>query len=148
MSSIKVWPHMTIVAVICALVAGLGVAFWMKNERTALAESLPNAARIQRVDGEVAISNGLYDNGNNTQWVSATPNTPFSVGDRIYTRDNSRASLAFTGRNFARLYAGRSGLCADRQCFRRRWRRHTLFSARQRRRPHHRGHFYGYDYGH
>ncbi len=30
-------------------------------------------------------------------------NQPFSVGDRIYTRDNSRASLAFTGRNFARL---------------------------------------------
>jgi hypothetical protein len=30
-------------------------------------------------------------------------NQPFSVGDRIYTRDNSHASLAFTGRNFARL---------------------------------------------
>src|SRR5205814_7043198 len=25
------------------------------------------------------------------------------VGDRIYTRENSHASLAFTGRNFARL---------------------------------------------
>ena len=31
------------------------------------------------------------------------PNTPVSVGDRIYTRDNSRTSLAFTGRNFATL---------------------------------------------
>ena len=30
-------------------------------------------------------------------------NQPFSVGDRIYTRDNSRASFAFTGRNFVRL---------------------------------------------
>ncbi len=37
------------------------------------------------------------------QWIAATENQPFSVGDRIYTRDNSRASLAFTGRNFARL---------------------------------------------
>src|SRR6266404_4997046 len=103
MSSIKVWPHMTIVAIICALVAGLGVAFYLKHEQTVSAESLPNAARIQRVDGEVALNNGLYDNGANTQWVTATANTPFSVGDRIYTRDNSRASLAFTGRNFARL---------------------------------------------
>ena len=34
---------------------------------------------------------------------TATANQPFSVGDRIYTRDNSRASLAFTGRNYARL---------------------------------------------
>ncbi|HEX9629635.1 MAG TPA: FecR family protein, partial [Pyrinomonadaceae bacterium] len=103
MSSIKVWPHLTIVAIICALVAGLGVAFYLKHEQTVSAEALPNAARIQRVDGEVALNNGLYDNGANTQWVTATANTPFSVGDRIYTRDNSRASLAFTGRNFARL---------------------------------------------
>lgn len=103
MSSIKVWPHLTVVAIICALGAALGVAFYMNHEQTASAESLPNAARIQRVDGEVALNNGLYENGSDGQWVSATPNTPFSVGDRIYTRDNSRASLAFTGRNFARL---------------------------------------------
>jgi hypothetical protein len=103
MSSIKVWPHMTVVAIICALVAGLGVAFYFKHEQTASAESLPNAARIQRVDGQVALNNGLYENGSDGQWVTATANTPFSVGDRIYTRDNSRASLAFTGRNFARL---------------------------------------------
>ncbi|MEO7971583.1 MAG: DUF6600 domain-containing protein [bacterium] len=103
MSSIKVWPHMTIVAIAIALIAGLGVAFYTKHEQTVSAESLPNAARIQRVDGEVALNNGLYENGSDGQWVNATPNTPFSVGDRIYTRDNSRASLAFTGRNFARL---------------------------------------------
>ncbi len=103
MSSIKVWPHMTVVAIICALVAGLGVAFYLKHEQPVSAESLPNAARIQRVDGEVALNNGLYENGSDGQWVAATANTPFSVGDRIYTRDNSRASLAFTGRNFARL---------------------------------------------
>jgi len=103
MSSIKVWPHLTVVAIICALVAGLGVAFYMKHEQTVSAEALPNAARIQRVDGNVAINNGLYENGSDGQWLAATANTPFSVGDRIYTRDNSRASLAFTGRNFARL---------------------------------------------
>src|SRR5882762_3301079 len=103
MDRIKIWPHMTIVAVVIALIAGLGVAFWMKHEPTASAAELPYAARIQRVDGEVAFSDGLANNDANAEWTTATPNQPFSVGDRIYTRDNSRASLAFSGRNFARL---------------------------------------------
>jgi hypothetical protein len=103
MNRIKVWPHMTIVAVVIALIAGLGVAFWMKHEPTASAEELPYAARIQRVDGDVAFSNGLANSDANAEWIAATPNQPFSVGDRIYTRDNSRTSLAFSGRNFARL---------------------------------------------
>ena len=105
MNNLKVWPHLTIVAVICAVAAGVGVALWMKNERTATAEAVPNAARIQRVEGDVALNNGLAtgDNSQGDQWYTATENQPFSVGDRIYTRDNSRASLAFTGRNFARL---------------------------------------------
>src|SRR6185436_12479948 len=107
MNNLKVWPHLTIVAVLCALIAGLGVAFYYKHEPTAQAEAIPNAARIQRVDGEVAFNNdALYSkdsNVENAQWIAATSNQPFSVGDRIYTRDNSHASLAFTGRNFARL---------------------------------------------
>ena len=106
MNRIKVWPHMTIVAVVVALIAGLGVAFWMKQEQTASAEELPYAARIQRVEGEVAFSDSLPNaeaNDANTAWVAATPNQPFSTGDRIYTRDNARTSLAFSGRNFARL---------------------------------------------
>src|SRR6266536_3994586 len=106
MKTFKVWPHLTIVAILCALVAGLGVAFLLKHEQTVSAEALPDAARIQRVDGEAALSNGTVNeanDGSGGQWVAATPNQPFSVGDRIYTRDNSRASLAFTGRNFARL---------------------------------------------
>ena len=110
MNQIKVWPHMTIVGILVALVAGLGTAFYFKHEQTAQAEALPNAARIQRVDGQVAFNNAAYTtNGQindqaNTQWIAATANQPFSVGDRIYTRENSHASLAFTGRNFARLY--------------------------------------------
>jgi len=106
MNKIKVWPHLTIVAVAIAVIAGLGVAFYLKNEQTASAEGLPYAARIQRVDGEVAFSDGLPNTDANdaeAQWVPATPNQPFSVGDRIYTRDNGRTSLAFSGRNFARL---------------------------------------------
>jgi hypothetical protein len=106
MNRIKVWPQLTIVGVVVALIAGLGVAFWIKQEQTASAEELPYAARIQRVDGEVAFSDSLPNTDATdatAEWVAATPNQPFSAGDRIYTRDNSRTSLAFSGRNFARL---------------------------------------------
>ena len=103
MNNLKVWPHLTIIAVVIAVLAGVGVALWMKHERTASAEAVPNAARIQRVEGDVALDNTNAANAQNEQWIQATANQPFSVGDRIYTRDNSRASLAFTGRNFARL---------------------------------------------
>lgn len=103
MNNLKVWPHLVIVAVVCAALAGGGVALWMKHEQTASASALPNAARIQRVEGEVALNNGDAANADSDQWIAATENQPFSVGDRIYTRDKSRASLAFTGRNFARL---------------------------------------------
>ena len=106
MNNLKVWPHLTIIAIVIAVLAGVGVAWWMKHEPTGSAKEVPYAARIQRVDGDVAFSNGQEANATNAasdQWIAATANQPFSVGDRIYTRDNSRASLAFTGRNFARL---------------------------------------------
>ena len=105
MNRIKVWPHITIMAGVVALIAAIGVGFWVKREQTASAEELPSAARIQRVDGEVAFSDSLpnTDAAANAEWIAATPNQPFSVGDRIYTRENSHASLAFSGRNFARL---------------------------------------------
>src|SRR5690349_7365769 len=105
MSNLKVWPHLTLVAIVCALAAGLGVGLWMKHEQTASAAAIPNAARIQRVDGDVAVNNSLVagDNSQADQWYAASANQPFSVGDRIYTRNNAHASLAFTGRNFARL---------------------------------------------
>lgn len=103
MKNVKVWPHLVIVAVVCAVLAGVGVAWWMKHEQTASAEALPYAAQIQRVEGEVALNNSDPANAQSDQWTTATANQPFSVGDRIYTRDKSRASLAFTGRNFARL---------------------------------------------
>src|SRR5205085_1693785 len=54
------------------------------------------------VDGEVGINRDVKD-GTDAQWLQATTNTPVSAGDRIYARDNSRASVAVNGRNFARL---------------------------------------------
>ncbi len=106
MNNLKVWPHLTIIAIVVAIAAGVGVAWWRKREPSASASEVPNAARIQRVEGDVALSNAQDANTANSgaeEWVTATDNQPFSVGDRIYTRENSHASLAFTGRNFARL---------------------------------------------
>jgi hypothetical protein len=72
MNNLKVWPHLTIVAVVCAVLAGVGVALWMRNDRTAAAEELPNAARIQRVEGDVAIDNSDATATANKQWIAAT----------------------------------------------------------------------------
>ena len=87
MNRIKVWPHMTIVAVVIALIAGFGVAFWLKHEQTVSAAEMPYAARIQRVDGDVAFSdntpNTKYTDANR-DWIAATPNQPFSVGESTH----------------------------------------------------------------
>jgi len=103
MSRIKLWPHGTIVAAVFALIAGLGVWFYAQHEPAVEAETLPDAARIQRVDVQVAFCDDRANTDANTQWTAVTANQPFSEGDRIYTRDQSRASLGFSGRNFARL---------------------------------------------
>src|SRR6267378_4477627 len=103
MDRFKTWPHLAIIGLLC-LVLGAGAAvLWVKHERTAEASALPNAARIDRVNGEVGLNRGLDNNASNAQWANAEQNTPISVGDRIYTKNNSDASVAFTGRNFARL---------------------------------------------
>jgi hypothetical protein len=103
MNRFKLWPHGAFVVAACALVTALGVYFWMKHEQNASAQELPYAARIQRVDGEVAFSDNRANADANQDWTAATANQPFSEGDRIYTRENARTSLAFNGRNFARL---------------------------------------------
>src|SRR5215510_4033475 len=98
MKTIKLWPHAALIALVIAVVAGASVWLYQRYQTTAQAESLPDAARIQRVDGQVALTDV-----NATEWRAAGQNEPFSVGNRIYTRENARASLAFNGRNFARL---------------------------------------------
>ncbi|HEX3560765.1 MAG TPA: DUF6600 domain-containing protein [Pyrinomonadaceae bacterium] len=103
MKQLKVWPHLTLVAVVCALLGGAAVGLWVKHQRSGEAKALPSAARIERVDGQVGVGRNAAGGSNTQQWLEATTNMPVSVGDRIYARDNSRAAVAFTGRNFARL---------------------------------------------
>lgn len=107
MNRIKFWPYGALAVLAVAVIAGIAAALYFKYERTAQASSLPNAARIERVDGQVGI-NQSSDNANNTQWIQATPNMPVGVGDRIYVKENSRTQIAFTGRNFATVEANTS----------------------------------------
>src|SRR5207247_2386616 len=107
MNRIKIWPHTVLIVLAFAAIAGIAAAIWIRYERSAQARVLPNAARIERVNGQVGLNQSL-DNATNSQWMEATPNTPITVGDRVYTRDNSRIQIAFTGRNFATLDANTS----------------------------------------
>jgi hypothetical protein len=103
MNRIKLWPHGILIVLAFASVAAIAAALWTKFERSAAAKALPNAARIERVEGQVGVSQSL-DNSN-SQWEEAKANSPITVGDRIYTRENSRSQIAFTGRNFATVDA-------------------------------------------
>ncbi len=98
MKTIKLW-HAGVLAAVVAVVAGAGVWLYQRHSQNVEAAALPDAARIQRVDGQVALTDSL----NTNDWRAAGMNEPFSVGNRIYTRDNSRASLAFNSRNYAQL---------------------------------------------
>ena len=103
-NSIKVWPHLTLVFLVCAALGGVAAALWMRHEPKAEALSVPRAARVERVDGEVGLSRELATDANDeANWLVLTPNTPLTTGDRVYAREDSRASLAFTGRNFATI---------------------------------------------
>src|SRR2546421_1027262 len=100
MNRIRFWPHGALIVLAVAVVASIAAALWMKYERRAEASSLPNAARIERVEGQAGI-NQSADNTANSQWITASANMPLSVGDRIYTKQNSRMQIGFTGRNLA-----------------------------------------------
>src|SRR5437667_2670251 len=103
----KFWPHGTLIIIAGAIIAAVAALLFTRYERTASAKEMPQAARIERVDGQVGLNRSL-DQSQNAQWVEATANTPISGGDRVITRDNSRTDIAFTGRNFATLQANTS----------------------------------------
>jgi len=107
MDRMKLWPHGTLIIIAGAIIAAVAALLFTRYERTASAKEMPQAARIERVDGQVGLNRSL-DQSQNAQWVEATANTPISGGDRVITRDNSRTDIAFTGRNFATLQANTS----------------------------------------
>jgi hypothetical protein len=101
------WPHGALIILAFAIIGAAGALLWTKYERKAEASSLPNAARLERVEGQVGL-NQSGDNSTNGQWITATPNMSVTVGDRIYTKQNSRTQIAFTGRNVATVDANTS----------------------------------------
>lgn len=103
MKGIRLWPHVAILGLICAAVGGVIGYHLVSREQPAESQVAPTAARVERIAGQVAIRRGLGSPEANQQYLEITPNTPVKAGDRIYTRDKSRAGIAFTGRNFARL---------------------------------------------
>lgn len=103
MNRFKAWPHLALIALLC-VGAGGAVGYFLSQHKTAeKVKTLPTAARIERVNGQVGLKRASNNNGTEAQWTEVTANTPVSVGDRIYAHDNSRTDIAFTGRNFARL---------------------------------------------
>ena len=100
MNRTKFWPFGALIVLAVAVIAAIVAAMLFKYQRSAKASALPNAARIERVDGQVGI-NQSTDNSANAQWIQATTNMPVGVGDRIYTKENSKTEVAFSGRNAA-----------------------------------------------
>src|SRR4051812_45672442 len=103
MDRFKAWPHLALVVLLCVGAGGAVGYLLSRHKKTEEVATRPSAARVERVNGQVGLKRGLKNNDTNIQWTEVTPNTPISVGDRIYAHDNSRTGIAFTGRNFARL---------------------------------------------
>ncbi|MEK6287240.1 MAG: FecR family protein, partial [Acidobacteriota bacterium] len=101
----SVSPRVAILAALILIVAVSGVALLLtrgSHDANADTSVQPYAARIDRVDGSVGIARAAYED-KELDWAEATLNTPVSVGDRIFARDGSRASIALTGRDYVQL---------------------------------------------
>jgi DNA segregation ATPase FtsK/SpoIIIE-like protein len=106
----KIPAPVALIGVIIAILGAAGAALLLsRSEPKAAALVTPRAARIERVEGNVGLTHSLEPDGEDqAEWTEAAVNTPLTVGDRVYTRDNSHAAIAFTGRNYARLDSGAS----------------------------------------
>jgi len=103
------------IPVLGAFLAGIVIAsivyFASRTSPKADDELTLRAARVERIDGDVGIARpDTKEDANadtaDSDWEQASRNAPLSTGDRIYARDGSRAAVAFTGRNYARLDSG------------------------------------------
>ncbi|HXG64215.1 MAG TPA: FecR family protein, partial [Blastocatellia bacterium] len=108
----RISPQVIVIAALAAVIGSSGLAlFFTRSASEADAGAVPRVARIERVDGDVDIARSFAPTDDSAldsalEWDDATLNAPLSAGDRIYARENSRATLALTGRNFARIDPG------------------------------------------
>jgi hypothetical protein len=76
----------------------------LRSDRVEANDAIPFAARVDRLDGDIGIARQTGSQAQPYQgWTKATINAPVSRGDRIYVREGSKAAIAFSGRNYARL---------------------------------------------
>jgi hypothetical protein len=75
------------------------------DNNTVQADTVPFAARLDRVDGDIGIARqtGIQPEERYEGWTKATVNAPLSLGDRIYVRDGSNALFAINRNNYVRL---------------------------------------------
>ncbi|HWP43011.1 MAG TPA: FecR domain-containing protein, partial [Blastocatellia bacterium] len=98
-------PPIAVLVIIGLIMGGSAMALLVSKREPATDATLnPQVARIERVEGEVGVVSA--DEGDDQQWTEATINAPVTAGDTIEARENSRATLAFTGRRFATLDPG------------------------------------------
>src|SRR6185312_11934320 len=97
-------PRIAILGAFIAVVAISAAALLITRggpEAKVEASMLPRAARLERVDGSVGIARA-EDQNTQLDWAEASINTPVTVGDRVYARDDSHASIALTGSHYVR----------------------------------------------
>ncbi len=99
------------VALIIAFAGGIALASALflifRSSSKADDNLMPRAARIERVDGSVGLAHAQsLAEQSQLDWEEAQKNATLVTGDRVYARDGSRATVAFTGRNYARLDSG------------------------------------------
>src|SRR5262249_18228843 len=79
------------------------------NNTVEASAAIPFAARVDRLDGDMGIARQTGNQDHPYQgFTKATVNAPVSLGDRIHVNDGSKAAIAFSTRNYARLNPGSS----------------------------------------
>ncbi|PYP89186.1 MAG: hypothetical protein DMF61_04260 [Blastocatellia bacterium AA13] len=97
---------LAIVAAVVLLIVRPGMN---NNGSTVQASTIPFAARVDRLDGDIGIARQTdAQNGSYQGWSKATVNAPVSLGDRIYTSSGSKAAIAINRKNYVRLNPGTS----------------------------------------
>src|SRR5690349_13716625 len=81
MNRMRFWPFGALIVLAVAVIAAIAALVLFKYQRSAKASELPNAARIERVEGQVGINQSTDNSANtqNAQWIAATSNMPVGV---------------------------------------------------------------------